>query len=119
MIVDKYHFAKSQTEYEETKMGEIDPMRSYRMRQEPGHEDMHQFAMPGPNNTLWGNGTQACPGRVFATITIKVVLAYLLTQYDIRLPSGSANKPKGNLMPNGSSSPNTKAEIMIRDRQHL
>lgn len=114
---DKYHFAKSQTEYEDVE--EMDPLRFYRMRQKPGHEEMHQFAMPGPNNTIWGNGTQACPGRAFASITMKVVLAHLLTHYDIQLLPGGANRPKCNSMPNGSSSPDTKAKIMIRDRQRL
>ncbi|KAJ0124388.1 hypothetical protein J7T55_005726 [Diaporthe amygdali] len=82
----------------------------------PGHEEMHQFAMPGPNNTIWGNGTQACPGRAFASITIKVVLAHLLTHYDIRLLPGGANEPKRYSMPNGSNSPDIMSKIMIRDR---
>lgn len=119
ICVDKYHFTKSQTEYKD--VDEMDPLRFYKMRQKPGHEEMHQFSMPGPNNTLWGNGTQACPGRIFATITMKVVLAHLLTHYDIRLLRvlGDVCKPKCKSMPNGSSSPDTNAKIMIRERQSL
>lgn len=100
-------------------MGDMDPLRFYRMRQEPGHEEMHQFSMPGPKNTIWGNGTQACPGRIFASITMKVVLAHLLTHYDIQLLPGDAYKPKCKVMPGGSSSPDTKARIMMRNRHPL
>lgn len=117
ICVDAYHAAKSQTEYEDA--ATLDPLRFHKMRQRPGHEEMHQFTVPGPNNTIWGGGTQACPGRPFASITMKVVLAHLLTHYDIQLLPGGASKPKRNSMPNGSISPDTKAEIMLRDRQSL
>lgn len=117
ICIDKYHFVKSQTEHEDVE--DMDPLRFYRMRQEPGHEEMHQFSMPGPNNTIWGNGTQACPGRIFASITMKVVLAHLLTHYDIQLLPGDAHKPKCKIMPSGSSSPDTKAKIMVRNRHAL
>jgi cytochrome P450 len=89
---------------------------SYKMRQEAGYKDMHQFTVPGPDNTIWGGGSQACPGRVFASITMKVVLAHLLTKFDIKLLPGDENKPIRESMPNGLSSPDTKAKIMIRDR---
>ncbi|ROW07082.1 hypothetical protein VPNG_06633 [Cytospora leucostoma] len=87
ICVDAYHAAKSQTKYEDA--ATLDPLRFYRMRQQPGHEDMHQFTTPGPDNTIWGGGTQACPGRPFASITIKIVLAHLLLHYDVQLlPDG-------------------------------
>ncbi|KUI58423.1 Ent-kaurene oxidase [Cytospora mali] len=114
ICVDAYHVAKSEAKYDDATT--LDPLRFYKMRQQPGHEEMHQFILPGPNNTIWGGGTQACPGRPFASITMKVALAHLLIHYDVQLLPGGASKPKRNSMPNGSISPDTKAKIMIRER---
>lgn len=114
ICVDAYHVSTSNKKYKNA--ATLDPMRFYEMRQQPGHEDLHQFALSGPGNTMWGGGTQACPGRSFAAITIKVVLAHLLLNYDLQLLPEGAKKPKRNSMPNGSLSPDTSARIMIRER---
>ncbi|KAJ4414714.1 hypothetical protein N0V82_007766 [Gnomoniopsis sp. IMI 355080] len=74
ICVDAYHAAKSHKKDEN--VANFDPMRFYKMRQHPGHEDLHQFTLPGPENTFWGGGTQACPGRPFAAVTIKVDIRF-------------------------------------------
>ncbi|KAH8746014.1 hypothetical protein F5883DRAFT_384906, partial [Diaporthe sp. PMI_573] len=56
----------------------------------------------------------ACPGRFFASIIIKVVLAHLLTSYDVKLLPGDASKPMRKPMSNGSSLPDTDAKVIIR-----
>ncbi|MCJ1398261.1 hypothetical protein MMC11_001458 [Xylographa trunciseda] len=38
-----------------------------------------------PTFPFWGNGTQACPGRFFASFQMKGFLAHLLTTYDFKL----------------------------------
>jgi gliotoxin biosynthesis cytochrome P450 monooxygenase len=64
----------------------------------------------------WGDGPQACPGRVFATNTIKILLAELLLNYDLQLPAGSY-KPERKSFPNGSSQPDMNTVLMVRRKQ--
>lgn len=114
ICVDAYHATKSQAKYENATT--LNPMRFDEMCQQPGHEEMHQFTSPWPDNTIWGGGTQACPGRSFASVTIKIILAHLLLNYDLQLLPDGAKRPRRNAMPNGSVSPETSARIMIRGR---
>lgn len=114
ICVDAYHINKPHTKSDDAAIS--DPMRFYNIRQQPGHEELHQFTSPWPDNTIWGGGTQACPGRSFASVTIKVVLAYLLVNYDLQLLLDGTKRPKRNAMPNGSVSPDTSARVMIRGR---
>jgi cytochrome P450 len=95
----------------------FDPNRFLKLRAQPGQEGLHQFTSLGPDAPGWGDGLQACPGRTFAGNTIKIILAHLLTHYDIKLPPG-AGKPQRRSMPNGSMSPDMKAKIMFRRRKH-
>lgn len=115
ICVDAYHLSKSQTRYEDA--SELKPLRFYEMRQQPNQEESHQFTQPGPDNTIWGGGTQACPGRLFGSMTIKVALAHFLLNYDVQLLPNGESAPKRNSMPNGSISPDTKAKIMVRERR--
>ncbi|KAK3375572.1 cytochrome P450 [Lasiosphaeria ovina] len=94
---------------------QFDGLRFFRLRQQPGHEALHQFTSLGSDAPGWGGGAQACPGRVFAANTIKTVLAHLLMHYDIALPPGDG-KPKRNSMPNGTMAPDMNARIMLRKR---
>ncbi|KAK4442212.1 cytochrome P450 [Podospora aff. communis PSN243] len=76
----------------------------------------HQYASNGPDLLTWGDGPQACPGRVFATNTIKILLAELLLNYDLQLPAGSY-KPERKSFPNGSSQPDMNTVLMVRRRE--
>ncbi|MCJ1380899.1 hypothetical protein MMC17_004008 [Xylographa soralifera] len=38
-----------------------------------------------PTFPFWGNGTQACPGRFFASFQMKGLLAHLLIKYDFKM----------------------------------
>ncbi|MCJ1454187.1 hypothetical protein MMC28_004538 [Mycoblastus sanguinarius] len=43
---------------------------------------------------LWGYGRTACPGRFFATVLIKLLLANILLRYDLKIPEiGHGEKP--------------------------
>jgi gliotoxin biosynthesis cytochrome P450 monooxygenase len=91
-------------------------MRFLKLRESHGIEARHQFTSLGNDSPGWGDGTQACPGRVFAGNTIKIILAHLITHYDIQLPPG-ADKPMRHSMPNGSMAPDLWAKIMIREKR--
>jgi cytochrome P450 len=47
-----------------------------------------QFIGVGPTSLLFGYGRHACPGRFFAANEIKMILATMLLNYDIKNPDG-------------------------------
>ena len=55
------------------------------------------FSTTSPNIMHFGHGRHACPGRFFATQELKVILAYILLNYDIEpLKERPATKTVGN-----------------------
>ncbi|KAI1424628.1 cytochrome P450 [Xylaria sp. FL1777] len=114
ICVDAYNMVQSQTQWEDPV--KFDPKRFLKMRQKPGSERLHQFASLDSNMPTWGGGPQACPGRVFATNSMKVLLAHLLLNYDIKLPSG-ASKPSVVSSPNGAVMPDLMARILVKGRK--
>lgn len=52
-----------------------------------------QFASTSDDWLNWGGGPHACPGRFLADVTIKLILIYLLTNYDIKYPDGVTKRP--------------------------
>ena len=73
-----------------------------------------QFTSVGDAHVNFGLGRHACPGRFFAAVEAKMILAYLLLRYDIRLQEGEGRpKPMMFMM---MKSPNQDAEIMFRRR---
>ena len=66
----------------------FDGYRFYRMRQAPGGEYKHQLVSTSDAEINFSLGGRACPGRIFFSALEKVVLAHLLTHYDIRVKPG-------------------------------
>lgn len=66
----------------------------------------------GDNFLAFGNGRHACPGRFFAAQEMKLMLAYLVLNYDI---DRMDKRPEGTCIA-GVEMPPTKAEIRIRKR---
>ena len=72
----------------------FDALRSYKLRQaktqlEKGTKQAEavanaQFVSVGPTSLTFGYGRHACPGRFFAVNEIKMIIAVLLTKYDIK-----------------------------------
>ncbi|KAK5996029.1 Cytochrome P450 monooxygenase phmB [Cladobotryum mycophilum] len=93
----------------------FDPYRFLKKREEPGAEHRYQFVSTGPVDPTWGDGTQACPGRFFANSTLKVCLAHVLMNYNVKLQEGQ-ERPKVVGMPNGTWAPDMSAEILFQSR---
>ena len=93
----------------------FDGLRHYRARQLPDNDNRFKFANLGSDSPGWGDGLQACPGRLFADNTLKIALTHLLLNYDLKLRPGE-EKPKKGSMPNGSMLPDLKAKILFRAR---
>jgi cytochrome P450 len=69
----------------------FDGYRFARMREEKEHENKHQFGCTGPAESFnFGHGIHACPGRFLAAAEIKVMLAHVLQNYDLKLGNGEA-----------------------------
>ncbi|RKL38002.1 hypothetical protein BFJ72_g7462 [Fusarium proliferatum] len=93
----------------------FDPFRFSRLREVPGNETKYQHASTGLDNINFGHGIWACPGRFFASAQIKVVLAHLLMNYDVKLRKGTG-KP-GQIHYGLAILPDAQAEIMFRSRK--
>ncbi|KAG8159818.1 hypothetical protein KVR01_010455 [Diaporthe batatas] len=93
----------------------FDALRFYKMRQR-SEDDMnrHQFTSINDTNMNFGAGKHACPGRFFASNEIKMILAYFLINFDIKLKDGES-RPKG-MMLMMSKTPDPNAEILFRRR---
>ncbi|RYP56062.1 hypothetical protein DL769_009988 [Monosporascus sp. CRB-8-3] len=73
-----------------------------------------QFTSIGDANMNFGLGRHACPGRFFAAAETKLILAYLVLHYDVRLREGEGRPAPAMFMM--TKSPNPDAEILFRRR---
>ncbi|TGJ87898.1 hypothetical protein E0Z10_g821 [Xylaria hypoxylon] len=75
----------------------------------------YHFTSIGDTNQNFGLGKHACPGRFFAAQEIKLILSYLLLNYDIKLRDGEARpNPVVFMM---TKSPSQTAEVLFRRRK--
>ncbi|KAI1172322.1 cytochrome P450 [Nemania sp. FL0916] len=75
----------------------------------------HQFTSIGDTSQNFGLGKHACPGRFFAAQEIKLILSYLILNYEIKLRADEARpKPVVFMM---TKSPSQTAEVLFRQRR--
>ena len=74
----------------------FDPWRFYDARQTTENEKANQNQLVSTNarNLAWGYGKSACPGRFLAAAQMKLLLAWILTHYDVRFPEGQKKRPE-------------------------
>ncbi|KAI1639434.1 cytochrome P450 [Biscogniauxia mediterranea] len=72
----------------------FDGFRFYKLRSRPGDANKFQFASTSYDSMQFGFGNDACPGRFFASNQIKIILAYILTHYDIKFDDSVVGRPK-------------------------
>ncbi|KAJ7727345.1 cytochrome P450 [Mycena olivaceomarginata] len=65
---------------------------------------------------VFGVGMHACPGRFFASLKIKIILAEILMNYDVSFPAGESNTPKPFAF-NVFTMPNPSARLVFRKRK--
>lgn len=90
--------------------------RFYNLRQTPGSENKYQLLTTGPDSPGWGDGTQACPGRFFATGALKIALAHIVQNYDVKLREGDYPAKMTPLV-NGTWAPDDKVTAYFRSRR--
>lgn len=72
---------------------QFDGLRFHKWRKAPGKEKRYMYSSSGTDDLSWGFGRHACPGRYLSAINIKLIMAELLMNYDIKLPDG-VSRPK-------------------------
>ncbi|KZS96388.1 cytochrome P450 [Sistotremastrum niveocremeum HHB9708] len=92
---------------------EFDAFRFEKMR-EAGEVTKHHAVSVGIDFLPFGIGKHACPGRFFAVLLMKTMLAYILINYDVKTATGTAPPP---VYFNTSCLPNPSAEVMFRRRK--
>ncbi|KAG8219243.1 cytochrome P450 [Butyriboletus roseoflavus] len=92
----------------------FDPFRFADMTKVDGEGMKHQFVATSPQYLSFGHGRHACPGRFFAAIELKTMLAYIVTTYDIKLEK-KATRPR-NLHIGSVIAVNSTANVMFRTR---
>jgi cytochrome P450 len=66
----------------------FDIYRWVRMGENPEYEKKAQFVNTSSEHLIFGHGIHACPGRFFASNTLKIALCHLLLKYDWELAPG-------------------------------
>ncbi|KAH6664961.1 cytochrome P450 [Halenospora varia] len=101
---------------------QFDGLRFYKLREQPGKENRHQFVTTSEDSLNFGYGNHACPGRFFASNEIKIVLIEFLTNWEFRLLGdekleGGEEKRPVNYYSEAGVTPNPFAEIELRRRK--
>ncbi|KAH7381517.1 cytochrome P450 [Pyrenochaeta sp. MPI-SDFR-AT-0127] len=94
---------------------EFDGLRFLKLRNLPGNDNKYHFVTTGPDQLHWGVGTHACPGRFFAAYEIKILLAKILTNYDIELEGGVSSRPN-DIAIDIRVVPNPMAKVLFKKR---
>ncbi|KAK5957437.1 hypothetical protein OHC33_001811 [Knufia fluminis] len=92
----------------------FDGLRFDKLRSIPGNENKYQFVTTNTEHILFGYGTHACPGRFFASNEIKIVLMYMVLNYDLRLEGGQDRPPNRHMGIQVAPDPTAKVEARKR-----
>lgn len=76
----------------------------------------YDMVQPSKSFMVWGIGRHACPGRWYAAMVIKHLMAYIVLNYDIRLPDSAKGKRPANLQVAGMCLPNRSAKLLFKRR---
>ncbi|KAJ8516847.1 hypothetical protein ONZ45_g5887 [Pleurotus djamor] len=75
----------------------------------------HGFTTVDKDFIPFGAGRHACPGRFFASMELKIMLAHILLHYDFKLPDGVTKRPPSFVLA-GSVLPPLKEHILFKPR---
>ncbi|KAL8704535.1 MAG: hypothetical protein Q9201_002309 [Fulgogasparrea decipioides] len=95
----------------------FDGLRYFKLREHSTDSHRQDFAHVDGINMNFGAGRYACPGRFFASMELKLLLAHLVLQFDFRFPPGASRPPL--LVIDEFVAPNPWAKVMIRRRLRL
>lgn len=94
----------------------FDGLRYYKLRKNATDTHKYDFASVDGTNMNFGAGRYACPGRFFASMELKLLLAQLILNFDFRFPLGTSRRPL--LVLDGFVAPIPWTKVMVRRRQY-
>ncbi|KAF3761069.1 hypothetical protein M406DRAFT_24731, partial [Cryphonectria parasitica EP155] len=95
----------------------FDGLRFFRLRaSSPSNENKYQTVTTSPEMTMFGHGLHACPGRFFASNSMKLMFAYMLLNYDFALPEEAKGEPLPELYMNFQMMPDSRQMLLCRAR---
>jgi cytochrome P450 len=75
----------------------------------------YQLAVASTDYLPWGYGKHACPGRFFAALEMKLIIAHLILNYDVRLEQPGVRPP--DFVFEANCMPNAQARILLKRRK--
>ncbi|CAA7268009.1 unnamed protein product [Cyclocybe aegerita] len=78
-----------------------------------GGSTRFQLTTATPDYLAWGYGRHACPGRFFAAVVLKMLLAHVVLGYDVRFEDGM--RPE-DVVDGARRVPNPRARVLFRKR---
>lgn len=93
---------------------EFDGLRFFKLTQKNGPQARYKLDSLSVDSLGFGYGIHACPGRSFAAAELKLVVAHLIRNYDLRLRDGE--KRPENIYTDFQIMPNPNAEVLLRAR---
>jgi cytochrome P450 len=81
-----------------------------------GNAASSSFVATGARNLVFSHGRHACPGRFLVDFELKIMIAYLVTNYDLEFPKEyHGQRPKNTWLAEAMFPP-TRGKIRIRRR---
>ena len=75
----------------------------------------NEYSAIEPGNLSWGNGRFSCPGRWYASLMMKLLIASLILEYDFKFPEDTRRRPS-NFVMDVHVLPNMSQKLLIRGR---
>lgn len=95
---------------------EVFDARRHLRKREATDTHKYHFGSASDDVLTWGGGTHACPGRFFAQESLKLIVVYLLTNYDFKLSEEHEKAPKL-VTRNLVAMPNMGIPILFKERR--
>ena len=92
----------------------FDGLRYYNLQEDKTESHKHQFANADGTNLSFGAGRYSCPGRFFASMELKLLLAQLLLKFDFQFPPGKSRPSL--LVIDELVAPNPWTKVMVKRR---
>lgn len=116
VVVDLRHFHRDPQVYPNPRIP--DPFRFSRLGENGGNEaeDIKYSFTTVDNHFLpFGAGRHVCPGRFFASMQLKIMVAVIVLKYEFKFPGGKKIRPK-DVVVDGFVMPPVKEHLLFKPR---
>jgi cytochrome P450 len=93
---------------------DFDPLRFVKLQEQETGKRRFDMVTTSVDSLAFGYGNHACPGRYFAACELKLMLAHVIMNYDVKLENEGV-RPK-DLWLMTSCMPNMNAKVLFRRR---